>query len=60
MTERETGDGEQRNVDQDASGDPLSDFSVPGDADLHVAGDASGADGKKIAEPASDEDSAED
>ncbi|MCJ1694841.1 hypothetical protein MT349_03530 [Rathayibacter caricis] len=31
--------------------DPLSDFSIPGDTDLHTDGDASGADGEKIAEP---------
>ncbi|SMH35173.1 hypothetical protein SAMN06295885_1090 [Rathayibacter oskolensis] len=31
--------------------DPLSDFSLPGDADLHVEGDASGADGAEVEEP---------
>ncbi|WP_156466015.1 MULTISPECIES: hypothetical protein [unclassified Rathayibacter] len=36
--------------------DPLSDFSLPGDADLHVEGDASGADGTEIAEPGDDDD----
>lgn len=35
--------------------DPLSDFSLPGDTDLHVEGDASGADGTKVAEPGDDE-----
>lgn len=36
--------------------DPLSDFSIPGDTDLHVTGDASGADGEQVAEPDTDED----
>ncbi|MWV73172.1 hypothetical protein [Rathayibacter rathayi] len=36
--------------------DPLSDFSIPGDTDLHTTGDASGADGEKVAEPGADED----
>ncbi|WP_146076877.1 hypothetical protein [Rathayibacter sp. AY1A5] len=31
--------------------DPLSDFSIPGDTDLHTTGDASGADGDEVAEP---------
>jgi hypothetical protein len=31
--------------------DPLSDFTIPGDTDLHVEGDASGADGTEVAEP---------
>lgn len=35
--------------------DPLSDFSIPGDADLHVDGDASGADGTEVDEPGDDE-----
>lgn len=32
---------------------PLSDFSIPGDTDLHVTGDASGADGDEVEEPGS-------
>jgi hypothetical protein len=35
--------------------DPLSDFSIPGDTDLHTDGDASGADGEKIAEPGTED-----
>ncbi|MWV31623.1 hypothetical protein [Rathayibacter iranicus] len=37
--------------------DPLSDFSIPGDTDLHVTGDASGADGEEVAEPGTDDSS---
>ena len=36
--------------------DPLSDFSIPGDTDLHTDGDASGADGTEVAEPGSADD----
>ena len=35
--------------------DPLSDFSIPGDTDLHTDGDASGADGAEVAEPSSED-----
>ena len=35
--------------------DPLSDFSIPGDTDLHTDGDASGADGEKVAEPGTED-----
>ncbi|MBF4461986.1 MULTISPECIES: hypothetical protein [unclassified Rathayibacter] len=36
--------------------DPLGDFSIPGDTDLHVEGDASGADGRTVSEPEDDQD----
>lgn len=42
---------EHENPDQKKPLDPLSDFSIPGDTDLHVEGDASGADGTEVAEP---------
>jgi hypothetical protein len=48
MTERDT------NPDEKPL-DPLSDFSIPADADLHVEGDASGADGADVDEPGDDD-----
>ncbi|MCJ1703687.1 hypothetical protein [Rathayibacter sp. VKM Ac-2926] len=59
MTARdETSDAPDSASHEDGPLDPLSDFSIPGDTDLHVDGDAYGADGRKVAEP-SEDDSAE-
>ena len=59
MTEHDdTRDARDSGSSEDRPLDPLSDFSIPGDTDLHVDGDASGADGRKVAEP-SEDDSAE-
>ncbi|NRG39732.1 hypothetical protein GTU73_08170 [Rathayibacter sp. VKM Ac-2804] len=56
MTARdETSDTPDSDTREDGPLDPLSDFSIPGDTDLHVAGDASGADGREVAEPSEDE-----
>lgn len=56
MTEHDdTRDARDSSSSEDAPLDPLSDFSIPGDTDLHVDGDASGADGRKVAEPSEDD-----
>ncbi|MCJ1699730.1 hypothetical protein MT356_08335 [Rathayibacter festucae] len=56
MTARdETSDAPDSTSHEDGPLDPLSDFSIPGDTDLHVDGDASGADGRKVAEPSEDD-----
>ncbi|NQX03899.1 hypothetical protein HQQ82_03700 [Rathayibacter sp. VKM Ac-2856] len=56
MTERdETTDARDSDSPEEAPLDPLSDFSIPGDTDLHVDGDASGADGREVAEPSEDD-----
>ncbi|QHC59260.1 hypothetical protein [Rathayibacter sp. VKM Ac-2760] len=51
----ETTDAPDSDARDDAPLDPLSEFSIPGDTDLHVDGDASGADGRKVAEPSEDD-----
>ncbi|PPF31425.1 hypothetical protein C5C18_01060 [Rathayibacter tritici] len=56
MSEHTDGPDGTDSTDKTKPLDPLSDFSIPGDTDLHTTGDASGADGDDVAEPGADED----